>query len=58
MIIDCGLHDWPEANKNPDGTPNKHNKPIKGLAHKSGCIWLQDHPGEVWFRKIFVKSLA
>ena len=56
-IIDCSLDDWPEANKNPDGTPNKYNKPMKDLAHKSGYIWLQDHPGEVWFRKIFVKSL-
>ncbi len=56
-IIDCSLNDWPEANKNPDGTPNKYNKPMKNLADKSGHIWLQDHPGEVWFREIYVRSL-
>ena len=56
-IIDCSLNDWPEANKNPDGTANKYNKPMKTLADKAGYIWLQDHPGEVWFRKIFVKGL-
>ena len=31
-IIDCSLNDWPETNKNPDGTANKYNKPMKNMA--------------------------
>lgn len=55
-IIDVDLDDWPEAGKNPDGTPNKYHKPMKDLRRK-GHILLQDHPGSIWFRNIFTKRL-
>lgn len=56
-IIDVDLDRWTEANKNPNGTPNKYNAPMKNLSHASGYLWLQDHPGEVWYRNIHVKPL-
>lgn len=56
-IVDANLNDWTETGKNPDGTPNKYHKPMNWLADQSGYIWLQEHPGEIWFRNIWVKPL-
>ena len=55
-IIDVDLDDWAEAGKNPDGTPNKYHKPMKDLGRK-GHVLLQDHPGSIWFRNVFIKRL-
>lgn len=55
-IIDIDLDDWPEAKKNPDGTPNKYLKPMKDLRRR-GHILLQDHPGAIWFRNLYLKAL-
>ncbi len=55
-IIDANLADWTEAGKNPDGTPNKYHKPMCKLTGE-GFIWLQDHPGDIWFRNISIKPL-
>ncbi len=57
QILDANLNDWSETGKNPDGTDNKYNKPMNWLADQSGYVWLQEHPGEIWFRNIWVKSL-
>ena len=55
-IVDCDLDDWSEAEKNPDGTPNKYRKPMKDLRRR-GHILLQDHPGSIWFRNLYLKPL-
>ncbi len=55
-IVDIDLDDWTEANKNPDGTPNKYNKPMKDLS-RAGHILLQEHGGPVWFRNVYLKTL-
>jgi len=55
-IVDADLDDWTEAEKNPDGTPNKYHKAMKDVPRR-GRILLQDHPGEIWFRNIHLKPL-
>ncbi len=54
-IVDADLSRWTEAGKNPDGTPNKYHRAMELFAHRSGYIWLQDHPGEIAFRNIWIK---
>ena len=55
-VIDMDLDRWSEAEKNPDGTPNKFKKPLKDFPRK-GFIGLQDHHKAVWFRNIRIKTL-
>lgn len=55
-IVDVDLDNWSEAEKNPDGTPNKYRKPMKDLRRR-GHILLQDHPGAIWFRNLYLKPL-
>ena len=55
-IINMDAELWDTANKNPNGTKNKFNKPIKDFA-RSGVIGLQDHGYPVWYRNIKIKSL-
>jgi hypothetical protein len=56
QVLDVDLDQWTEAGKNPDGTPNKYHKPMKDMP-REGCIVLQEHPGEIWFRNIYVRPL-
>ena len=56
QVLDVDLNDWPEANKNPDGTPNKYNKPMKDIVGP-GYIMFQEHGGPVWFRNVSIKPL-
>jgi hypothetical protein len=55
-VIDTDLNRWPEAHKNPDGSPNKYSKPLKDSPRR-GYIFLQDHGAPVWFRNICIKKL-
>jgi hypothetical protein len=55
-IVDMNLDNWPEAHKNPDGTPNKFNIAYKDMA-RSGHIGLQEHGQNVWYRNIRLREL-
>lgn len=59
-VIDANLDNWPEAGKNPDGTPNKFKKALKDFARK-GPIGLQGLHGKaqapVWYRNLKIKAL-
>ncbi|MEQ1747778.1 MAG: DUF1080 domain-containing protein [Prosthecobacter sp.] len=58
LVIDADLNNWPEAGKNPDGTPNKFKKALKDYA-RSGPIGLQGLHGKaqapVWYRNVKIK---
>ena len=59
-VIHADLNDWPEAKKNPDGTPNKFPVALKDFA-RSGPIGFQGLHGKaqapVWYRNIKIKPL-
>jgi hypothetical protein len=60
-VMAADLNDWPEAKKNPDGTPNKFPVALKDFAHKAGPIGLQGLHGKaqapVWYRNLKIKPL-
>jgi hypothetical protein len=59
-VIRADLNDWPEAKKNPDGTPNKFPVALKDFARK-GPIGFQGLHGKaqapVWYRNVKIKVL-
>ncbi|MGB8166898.1 MAG: DUF1080 domain-containing protein [Chthoniobacteraceae bacterium] len=59
-VIHADLNNWPEAKKNPDGTPNKFPVALKDFA-RSGPIGFQGLHGKaqapVWYRNIKIKPL-
>ena len=55
-VVDIDLDDWSESGKNPDGTLNKYNKPVKDFV-REGFILLQGHGTPIWFRNIYIKRL-
>lgn len=59
-VIHADLNNWPEAKKNPDGTPNKFPVALKDYA-RSGPIGLQGLHGKaqapVWYRHLKIKVL-
>ena len=55
-VIAADLDKWTEAHKNPDGTKNKYNAPLKDWA-RSGHIGFQAHGGKVWFKNVKVREL-
>jgi Domain of Unknown Function (DUF1080) len=59
-IISADLNRWPEAMKNPDGTPNKFPIALKDYARK-GPIGFQGLHGKamapVWYRNVKIKQL-
>jgi hypothetical protein len=60
LVIDADLNNWPEAKKNPDGTPNKFPVALKDFA-RSGPIGFQGLHGKaqapVWYRNVKIKVL-
>jgi hypothetical protein len=56
QVVDMELNNWPEAHKNPDGTPNKFNIAYKDMA-RTGHIGLQEHGQNVWYRNIHIRQL-
>jgi hypothetical protein len=56
QVFNVDVNDWPEAGKNPDGTPNKFKVAIKDKP-RTGCIGLQNHGQVVWFKHIRVKNI-
>lgn len=60
LVVDANLDQWPEVNKNPDGTPNKFPVALKDFARK-GPIGLQGLHGEaqapVWYRNLKIQAL-
>ncbi len=59
-VINANLDNWPEAKKNPDGTPNKFPVALKDYARK-GPIGLQGLHGKaqapVYYRNLKIKVL-
>ncbi len=55
-VAEADLDRWTELHKNPDGSRNKFNRPLKEFARK-GYIGLQDHGAPVWFRNIRIRVL-
>ncbi len=59
-VIHADLNNWPEAKKNPDGTPNKFPVALKDYARK-GPIGFQGLHGKaqapVWYRNVKIKTL-
>ena len=55
-VSEADLDLWREAQKNPDGSKNKFNRPLKEFARK-GYIGFQDHGTPVSYRNIRIRTL-
>ena len=56
QVVDADLDRWTEPHKNPDGTPNKFDKPLKDFA-RTGYVGLQDHGHDAWYKNLKIKPL-
>ena len=57
LVVEMDLRNWTEAHRNPDGTENKFNTPYSQMP-RVGFIGLQDHGQPVWFRNVWIRTLA
>ncbi len=57
LVLSMDLDQWPEAHKNPDGTPNKFKIAYKDMA-REGCVGLQYHGNPIAFRNLKIKPLG
>jgi hypothetical protein len=55
-VSEADLDLWREAHKNPDGSKNKFNRPLKEFG-RTGYIGFQDHGTPVSYRNIRIRSL-
>jgi hypothetical protein len=55
-VSEANLDQWSELQKNPDGTSNKFDRPVKDFARR-GFVGLQDHGSPVWYRNIRIRPL-
>ena len=56
QVVDADLDRWTEPHKNPDGSKNKFDKPLKDFA-RTGYVGLQDHGHDAWFKSIKIRLL-
>ena len=53
LPMEADLDEWTKAGRNPDGTPNKFERPFCEMI-EPGYIGLQDHGGNIWFKDLTV----
>ena len=51
LTMQADLSQWTEAGENPDGSPNKFERPFCEMM-APGYIGLQDHGGNIWFKDL------
>ncbi len=51
LTMEADLSEWTVAGQNPDGSPNKFERPFCEMG-SPGHIGLQDHGGNVWFKDL------
>lgn len=55
-ITKANLNEWTESGKNPDGSPNKFQRPLKDQA-RSGRIGFQFHGHPIVYRNLMIEEL-
>lgn len=55
-ILEMDVERWTEAGRNPDGTSNSFDRPLRDFPRR-GYIGLQDHGRPIWYRNIRVRRL-
>lgn len=56
LVNKMDVNKWGRSHRNPDGSKNKFDRPIKELK-REGHIGFQEHKSDVWYRNIRIKKL-